>query len=662
MNKPEKPPLDQERLSRPVFVSYATADRKEALSVCKAIERRGVQCWISCRDVAPGENYQEAIVAAIQAAHAMVLVFSEAANNSNEIKKELSLASRFGVTVIALRIEDVEPSNAFAYELSTRQWIDAFEGWDKAIDSLAGRLPQINGSHTPPGEARPHHHARRARMPLLHGRTLALAGSIAALVILAIAAWFFLRPPAAAAHSMQVRLTGFERLSPDLPSTMPDAIRDEIISAFNDDGVVGASTAAAAPPGTAPAYALGGTIRHDGDKIRVVARLTDERSGATLWSNSFAYDAANEQKVPRWLAIDAGNLVRCGLFGASTYRKTLADPVLADYLSYCHNDGYVEDNPEKAIYFGHKVVTSLPDFSWGWSAVAMASADAINELAPANSQQLRQEGLQAAATALRLDPSNSEALTYESVLTDPMDLGRREALLRQALKARPLACGCEHHYLGLMLEDVGRESDALAEYYSAAAVQALNPWPQFSLGLSLLALGKPDEAKPHVESAIDLIHQPWWRGRVALETAPFSGDYSAAAAAVGDPTIPMPPQLRVALSSAFGAMLSGNPAAKSAAAAQLAAIPAAKTGRLIVGMLGALGANATALDRVEAAAAAGRFGARGSLFMPTMDGARRDPRFADVAQRLGLMKYWKATHARPDACAAKDPPPFCRMI
>ena len=70
----------------------------------------------------------------------MVLVFSDAANNSDEIKKELSLASRYHVPVMALRIEDVEPSDAFAYELSTRQWIDAFHGWDRSIDALAERL------------------------------------------------------------------------------------------------------------------------------------------------------------------------------------------------------------------------------------------------------------------------------------------------------------------------------------------------------------------------------------------------------------------------------------------------------------------------------------------------------------------------------------------
>src|SRR5260370_16060449 len=49
----------------------------------------------------------------IRYAPAMVLVFSGAANNSDEIKKELSLASRYRVPVMALRIEDVEPSDAF---------------------------------------------------------------------------------------------------------------------------------------------------------------------------------------------------------------------------------------------------------------------------------------------------------------------------------------------------------------------------------------------------------------------------------------------------------------------------------------------------------------------------------------------------------------------
>ena len=157
MNEPGPVSSADQQASRNVFVSYATADRKDALSVCEAIERRGAQCWISTRDVPPGENYQEAIVRALRDSRAMVLVFSEAANNSDEIKKELSLASRYHIPVMALRIEDVEPSDAFAYELSTRQWVDAFEGWDKSIDSLIQRIgqPTVPGATTAPSTTSP---------------------------------------------------------------------------------------------------------------------------------------------------------------------------------------------------------------------------------------------------------------------------------------------------------------------------------------------------------------------------------------------------------------------------------------------------------------------------------------------------------------------------
>jgi hypothetical protein len=45
-----------------------------------------------------------------------------------------------------------------------------------------------------------------------------------------------------------------------------------------------------------------------------------------------------------------------------------------------------------------------------------------------------------------------------------------------------------------------------------------------------------------------------------------------------------------------------------------------------------------------------------------MRGTLDDPDFPAVAQRLGLMRYWKTTHTKPDVCSAAGAPPFCRMI
>ncbi|HXG98879.1 MAG TPA: TIR domain-containing protein [Sphingomicrobium sp.] len=334
MDRSDELSREDEGRAPPVFVSYATADRKQALLVCKALERRGTECWIASRDVAPGENYQESIVRALRGARAMVLVFSDAANNSDEIKKELSLASRYRVPVVALRIADVEPSDAFAYELSTRQWIDAFEGWDRSIELLARRIGDLQAAEG--GASVPPPAVVRQRASFMQRRASIWVVAGAMLMLVMAGGWLFLRPSAVAAQSMNVRLTAFQRLSQDLPAAMPDTVRDEIAAAFNEAGVVGISTAPAPSSRSAPAYALAGTIRRDGDRIRVITRFSNERSGVTLWSGSFAFDADQQSRVPRQIAVHAGNVLRCGLFGASTYPKSMPDPVLSEYLKFCH--------------------------------------------------------------------------------------------------------------------------------------------------------------------------------------------------------------------------------------------------------------------------------------------------------------------------------------
>jgi len=120
-----------------VFISFSSHDRRTAKLVCKELEKHGLRCWISSRDVQPGENYQSAIVRAIKSAKVVIVLFTAHANHSDEIKKEISLASRFKAAVIPVRVEDVSMDEAFSYELATRQWVDAFKGWEMALENLA---------------------------------------------------------------------------------------------------------------------------------------------------------------------------------------------------------------------------------------------------------------------------------------------------------------------------------------------------------------------------------------------------------------------------------------------------------------------------------------------------------------------------------------------
>ena len=127
-------------MSASIFISFAAQDRKVASTICQALESRGFGCWISSRDILPGENFQSAIVRAIRKAKMMLLVFTANSNNSEEMTKELALASQQKLIVVPLRVEDVTPNDAFAYEFATRQWIDFFSDWEAAIDQLCERI------------------------------------------------------------------------------------------------------------------------------------------------------------------------------------------------------------------------------------------------------------------------------------------------------------------------------------------------------------------------------------------------------------------------------------------------------------------------------------------------------------------------------------------
>jgi formylglycine-generating enzyme required for sulfatase activity len=130
-------------MTAPIFVSHSSKDVTRVRSLVASLESRGLTCWISERDIAAGDNYGDAIVDAIERAGAMVLVFSENANNSDEIKKEIALASQRRITVVPVRIEDVTPSKAFRYELATRNWIDLFPNWAEGLGRLSERLATI---------------------------------------------------------------------------------------------------------------------------------------------------------------------------------------------------------------------------------------------------------------------------------------------------------------------------------------------------------------------------------------------------------------------------------------------------------------------------------------------------------------------------------------
>jgi TIR domain-containing protein/protein kinase-like protein len=131
-------------MAHDVFISYASKNKQAADTICSELEARGIQCWIAPRDIVPGAPWAESIIDAIETAKVMVLVFSSAANSSDQIHREVERAIHKGISVVPLRLENVLPTRTLEYFISSHHWFDAFEPpLEQHIDRLAQGLTAL---------------------------------------------------------------------------------------------------------------------------------------------------------------------------------------------------------------------------------------------------------------------------------------------------------------------------------------------------------------------------------------------------------------------------------------------------------------------------------------------------------------------------------------
>jgi DNA-binding winged helix-turn-helix (wHTH) protein/tetratricopeptide (TPR) repeat protein len=530
------------------------------------------------------------------------------------------------------------------------------------IETLPRKGYRFIGAIDPPVEPAAHTEATpAARVGALSSRRgVAFAAAFLLLLAAVVAVWRVRQPDQTAARGMTIRLSGFQLLSPDLPETLREAVDAEVTAAFSRDGVVGVSSASAPAPGTAPAYTLGGTIQRDGQTIRVITRMLNERSREALWSQTSNYDGNEVSRIPRHIAVDAGNVIRCGLFGASTYHKTLPDEVLRDYMQFCegHWDPNVRDG-RRALVPAQRVVAAVPDFSWGWAAVAggywkvAQSADSSPIV-----EEARASGREAADRAIAIDAKNSEALYIKSMVVDRHDWIGREDLLKRAVAAHRLDCGCEHHQYGWMLLNVGRTAEAVENLHHANNMLALYLYTPLNLAQALVIAGKPNEAKPHFDAAIDLAPNAGFAKWLALGKAAQLGDIDLLA----DPTLPISEELRAALLKGLRARASRDPEAQAQAIDALRALPEAQQTEAVMRLLADLGANHEAFQIAARIVTTREYPGPSILWSPSMRGALADPGFPALATQLGLLEYWKTTRTKPDVCSEESAPPFCTRV
>ena len=637
-----------------LFLSYARDDTARLRPLAAALESSGHKVWWD-EHIPGGEQFAEAIEQALEQSDVIVVAWSQHSVHSPWVRDEAAVGRDKGC-LIPVSLDGSAPPIGFrqyqTIDLSKWNGRPGSHALAPLRDAIAARACADGEAAVTSRSAAP-----PIAAPSRHLRLGLIAGGAAAL--LAAAALLYPRLPLGASPvAAKVAIGEFAAVSAATPAQLASMLNSEILAAFGSEHEVAVITAGLGKA-SAP-FLLDGTIDKGADALHFTVNLRNRRTGGLVWSQS--YDRALlDSLAPRQVAVSATQIVRCGLWGASAYRKPMSDQALSLYLQWCNEYWGGSPDEDRILDAAKRVTAAMPDFSFGWSALALAAVPISHRSNDAGAAAARQLGWQAAEKASRLDRRNPEGYMAEAGLLPVNDFAKREQLLTKAISVRPTECGCERQAYGDFLTSVGRFEDAAREYDRARAMMPLAPMSNVRLAQALYLVGRQAEGDDVIARIIELWPDAEIVRQLQVKTALWTRKYDAAIPLLETPELHFPEDERAALSHAFSALKSKNPEAMRSAAAELAQLASnpRRNDRLVVATLAALGAVPQAVAAADSLIRERGPALSDVLFDPNLAPAWSTPAYVALVQRLGLSAYWRSGGMRPDFCRGSSRPAVC---
>ena len=387
---------------------------------------------------------------------------------------------------------------------------------------------------------------------------LLMVVGVLALFALLMAEWFWPASPdltsrplasteAVAAGQASIAVLPFVNMSPDQDNEyFADGISEELLNVLvGVDGLKVASRASAfifkdsATPIPEIArllnvdHVLEGSVRKQGERVRITAQLIHAASDAQLWSQTYERDLTDIFRLQEEIA----QAITQALENALGVRRVSVAAVTPDLVAYEHylrgrTRFYQRIELDAAIDDLEIAVERDPVFADAWAFLS-----AVNHVASSgwpterDRDALRARAPLAADRALSLDPESAIALavkgdwSFRSGDPDQMIEGLR--LLEKSADLSPVDTSARL-WLGLSWLDLGFAERALPHLIKAHELDPLVPSNNGYLGLTYATLGRPsDQARDLMLRAVEISGTPFWA--VVLATGMVNADETEAA-------------------------------------------------------------------------------------------------------------------------------------
>lgn len=129
-----------------VFISYPSISKSEAFGIVAYLEKRGINCFIAPRDIEGGKTYASALMAALSECALVLLVASEAINDSEHVLNEVDAIVAQKKPILPIFIEEFSLKDELKYYLGRKQWVTAYPDtlesyYDVIYDAVVENLP-----------------------------------------------------------------------------------------------------------------------------------------------------------------------------------------------------------------------------------------------------------------------------------------------------------------------------------------------------------------------------------------------------------------------------------------------------------------------------------------------------------------------------------------
>jgi len=237
-------------------------------------------------------------------------------------------------------------------------------------------------------------------------------------------------------------------------------------------------------------YLLQGSVRRDGDRVRIAAQLVDD-SGVQVWSNAYDRELHGIFAIQQ----DIAEAVATNVVPKIVARLPAEPEVLPNLEAYQHylagRQIFDKRMPRYAELAEEQFKMAV--------AIDPQYAEALVELAIvlAFHTSTAQEAEEAVDRALSLKPGLARAHVAKGVLLEarrPPDLPGAEAAYRQALTLDPNMVDASN-WLAAVLEDQGRHAERLSILERAARIDPLAPALMTNLAGTYAERGDPARAE-----------------------------------------------------------------------------------------------------------------------------------------------------------------------